>query len=320
MNKTAMITTPAYTPAQPQAITTELYRQFIEFIDASPATIRAYTGHLRQFMRYIDTHGITQPTRETVIAYRDELRTRCKATTVQNYIIALRLFFAWTAQAGIYPNIADHVKGAKISKEHKKDYLTGGQIKHVLDSIDRSTLQGKRDYALIALMVTGGLRAIEAHRADIQDIGTAGNTPALYIQGKGREEKADYIKIPIEAETAIRAYLKSRGSAAPQEPLFISLSHNSYGERLSTRSISGIVKAQLINAGYDSDRLTAHSLRHSAVTISLLEGNSLQEAQQFARHRNITTTQIYAHNLDRQQNNCERSIANSIFNPEGGRT
>lgn len=82
---------------------------------------------------------------------------------------------------------------------------------------------------------------------------------------------------------------------------------------MSTRSISGIIKARLRSAGYDSERLTAHSLRHTAVTLSLLGGNSLQEVQQFARHSNIATTQIYAHNLDRAKNKCENTIANAIF-------
>lgn len=307
------LTSPKAGSLQRQELTADLYRQFIAYIDASPATIRAYTGHLRQFMRYLNENGIKQPTRETVIAYREELKTRCKAVTVQNYIEAVKLFFSWTAQAGLYPNIADHVKGVKISKEHKKDYLTSEQAAAVLSEIDRSTPQGLRDYALIALTLTGGLRVIEAHRANIGDIGKAGNATALYIQGKGREDKADYVKLPIEVETALRAYLKSRGHPEPQQPLFTSLSHNSNGQRLTTRSISGIIKKRLVNAGYESDRLTAHSLRHSAVTIALLEGNSLQETQQFARHKNITTTQIYAHNLDRAANKCEISIANSIF-------
>lgn len=298
---------------QPQPIGSDLLNDFVAYIDASPATVRAYTGHLRQFFNYLAETGTKNPTRETVIAYREELKARCKATTVQNYIEAVKLFFSWTETAGLYPNVATRVKGAKISREHKRDYLTGEQIAEVLEAIDRSTAEGLRDYALVLLVTTGGLRAIEAHRADIGDFGKAGNSTALYIQGKGREEKAEFVKVPREVETAINAYLKARGTKDPKEPLFVSFSHNSEGQRLSVRSVSGIIKKRFIAAGYDSDRLTCHSLRHSAVTISLLAGNTLQEAQQFARHRNIATTQIYAHNLDRAKNNCEYSIIGSIF-------
>ncbi len=58
-------------------------------------------------------------------------------------------------------------------------------------------------------------------------------------------------------------------------------------------------------AGFDSERLTAHSLRHTAITQALLAGSPLQEVQQFARHSSINTTQVYAHNLDRLQGSCE---------------
>lgn len=298
---------------QAQEVHGDQLARFIAFVDASPATVRAYTGHLKQFFRYLAENGIQHPTRETVIAYREDLKKRCKPTTVQNYIEAVKLFFAWTEQTGEYQNIANHVKGAKISREHKRDYLTGAQIAEVLEVIDRSTLEGLRDYALVLLMITGGLRAIEAHRANIGDMGKAGNSTVLYIQGKGRDEKAEFVKMPREVETAINTYLKARGTKDPAAPLFVSFSHNSAGQRLSVKSVSSTVKRRLIAAGYDSERLTAHSLRHSAVTISLLEGNTLQEAQQFARHKNIATTQIYAHNLDREKNNCEYSIIGSIF-------
>ena len=77
--------------------------------------------------------------------------------------------------------------------------------------------------------------------------------------------------------------------------------------------MSGIVKDRLVAAGYDSSRLTAHSLRHTAVTLSLLGGEDLQKVQQFARHSNLATTMIYAHNLDRAKNKCEATIANAIF-------
>ena len=166
---------------------------------------------------------------------------------------------------------------------------------------------------MLALMITGGLRTIEVSRADIQDIRTVGDDSALFVQGKGREEKEEYVKIQPPVEDAIREYLKVRGVADMKDPLFASTSNNSKGSRLTTRSVSGIVKDRLVAAGYDSSRLTAHSLRHTAVTLSLLGGEDLQKVQQFARHSNLATTMIYAHNLDRAKNKCEATIANAIF-------
>lgn len=293
--------------------TEDLEARFISYLDASPKTVQTYSRAIRQFMKFRADKGIANPTREDVLAFREELKEGHKPSTVQNYIIAIRLFFQWTEQEGLYPNIAQHIKGAKISKEHKKDYLTSSQVKAVLSKIDQSTPQGRRDYAIFALMVTGGLRDIEVHRANIEDLRTLGDSTVLYLQGKGREDRAEYVKVPAEVERAIRSSLADREDAEGNKPLFISLSNNSMGQRVSTRSISGIIKRALVNAGYDSERLTAHSLRHTAVTLSLLGGNSLQEVQQFARHSNIATTQIYAHNLDRAKNKCESTIASAIF-------
>lgn len=296
-----------------KGITPDVFSQFVQYLDASPKTIRTYTGAVRQLALWLQAHGIRQPTREDIITYRNDLMKDHKPTTVQNYIVAARLFFRWTAEAGLWPNIADHIKGAKLDRDHKKDYLTSAQVKAVLSAIDRTTAQGKRDYAILVLMFTGGLRTIEVSRANVEDLRNAGDSPALYIQGKGHTERTEYVKLMPTVEEAIREYLKTRGAVKSGDPLFSSVSHNSAGRRLTTRSISGIVKKHFIAAGFNSDKLTAHSTRHTAVTLALLGGASLQEAQQFARHANITTTQIYAHNISRATNPCESKIAKAIF-------
>ena len=295
----------------------QAYNSYITFLDASPRTVQTYTGNIKQFIKWMQQNGITQPQRQDIIDWREDLKTRCKPSTVQNYITALRLFFRWTEQAGLYPDIADHIKGVKLDNSHKKDYLTADQIKDILASIDTRTAKGKRDYCIIALMVTGGLRDIEISRANIEDLRQAGSCTALYLQGKGREERTEYIKVVPAVEKPLREYLKTRRKAKGKQPLFASTSNNNKGERLTPKSISSIVKNHFINAGYNSDRLTAHSLRHTAVTLSLIGGLPLEEVQQFARHKNISTTQIYAHNLDRAKNRSEDTIAKSIFK-EGG--
>lgn len=297
----------------PQEITEDLYNRFINYIDASQKTVETYTRAIRQFAKYMAENGISRPVREDVLTYREWLKEDHKPTTVQNYITAVRLFFQWTEQEGLYPNIADHVKGAKLDRNHKKDYLTSRQVKKVLETAKEDSIQGLRDYAILAIMFTGGLRTIEVSRANIEDLRTAGDDTALYLQGKGHEERTDYIKLMPEVEDALRAYLTARGATDPKEPLFTSTSNNSKGKRISTRTVSGIVKDALKRAGYNSEKLTAHSTRHTAVTLALMGGQKLEEVQQFARHKNLATTLIYAHNLDRAKNQCEATIARAIF-------
>lgn len=293
----------------------ELFARYVAYIDASEATVRAYTSSTRNFIQYLIDHSTTAPRREDVIAYRDDLKAQgYKPATIQARIIAVRLFFQWLEMSGLYPDVAKHVKAGKVSTEHKRDYLTRNQLNQVFDGVDTSTLQGKRDYAILVLMSCGGLRCIEVSRAKVDDLRTVGEDCVLFVWGKGRTEAAEYVRIPPEVEAVIRTYLAARG-AKGSEPLFTSMSNNSAGHAITTRSVSRLVKTHLREAGFDSDRLVAHSLRHSAVTIALLEGEDPQHVQEFARHKSFTTTMRYAHNLDKSKNTCSRSIAGAIFRP-----
>ena len=283
--------------AAPAVFNVDYFSRWTAYIDATPKTIATYTRAIKQFFKYLAENDITEPDRDTVIAYRDHLKQDHKPTTVQSYLAAVKLFFQWTNQEGLYPNIAERVKGAKLDTDHKKDYLTTKQVARLLKAIDTSSLKGLRDYALILLMVTTGLRTISIIRANIEDIRIAGNDTALYYQG----------------EEAIRAYLAARGDRNPKAPLFSSIANRNNGERMTTRSISRTAKERLIAVGLDSDRLTAHSLRHTAATLNLLNGGSVEETQQLLGHKNINTTLIYSHALERAKNNSEKRIAKAIF-------
>ena len=299
--------------AEMQPLDERLIARWESYIDVAPKSKETYRKAIKQFLVYLSDNGIVQPTRETVIEWRDSLKADHKATTVQTYLTAVKLFFRWLEQEGIYRNIADHVKGVRVSTGHKKDYLTSKQSHRVLETIDTDTLKGLRDYAIVGLMLTTGLRTVEVTTADIADLRTVGDATVLFIKGKGKEEKADYVKLAPQVEDAIRAYLTARGATEESAPLFTSTSRNNYGERMTTRSIRAIAKGSMIAAGYNSDRLTAHSMRHTAGTLALLNGASTREVQQLLRHSNINTTMIYAHELDRARNNSELKVANAIF-------
>ena len=294
-------------------ITESLYKDWIEYIDAAPKTVETYTKSIKQFFNYLAAADIRHPERQDILAYRDYLKAKYKPTTVQSYIAAVKLFFQWTNQEGLYPNIAERVKGAKLDTEHKKDYLTSKQAARLLATVDRSTLQGLRDYAILSLMVTTGLRTISIVKANIEDIRTIGNDTALFYQGKGHEEKATLVKLAEPVENAIRDYLRARGEKNSKAPLFCSIAHKNAGERMTTRSISRIAKTHLIDAGLESDRLTAHSLRHTAATLALLNNARPEEVQQMLDHQSLNTTLIYSHALDRMKNDSEKKVAKAIF-------
>lgn len=287
---------------------------WLTFLDASPKTTATYTRSIARFMEWLRINDITQPTAQNIREYRDYLSIDHKPTTVNAYLMSVKQFFKFLEEQGIAQNVAKNVKAVKLENDtFKKDYLTADQARALLESIDRSTETGKRDYALISLLLTSGLRTIETERANIEDIRTAGNNSVLFYQGKGRSEKSKFKKLPPSVEAAIRDYLKARGKVEPTEPLFASTANRNRGERLTTRSISRIVKEHLIAIGLNSDRLTAHSMRHTCATLSLLNGSALEEVQALLDHRNINTTQIYAHHLNRAESQAEQRVADAIF-------
>ena len=291
----------------------QMLADFTAYVDASKRTIECYAKGVRSFLAYVREHDIAAPTREDVIAFRENLRPTHKATTIKTYLAGLRRFFSWTAMRGLWANICQGIKGVKIDAGFKKDCLTSDQARELLASIDCGTIRGKRDYALLALMITTGIRDIEAARANIGDLRVVGDCQVLFIQGKGRSEKAEYVKLSPPVEKAIRAWLQMRGKLDRDEALFCSISNHGLGAALTTRSISRIIKSRMLAIGLDSDRLTAHSLRHTAATLNLIAGGTLEETQQLLRHSSIVTTQIYAHNLERMNNNSEHRISDRIF-------
>ena len=300
--------------AQSNITAAEIISKFTSYLDVSQLTVRAYMSGLKQFSKYLSSTGVKNPVRENVLAFKKELEVKGRKTaTIALYLSALKRFFSWTESEGIYQNIANRVKAPKQAKGHKKDYFAGTQVKSILSVIDRSTIEGKRNYAMIGLITTCGLRTIEVVRANIEDIRVIGGVSVLYVQGKGRTEKTDFVKLTPQVEGALREYFKARGKVAQNEPLFASVSKRNFGHGLTTRTVSSVCKSAMSEAGFNSDRLTAHSLRHTAVTLALLSGQSLTDVQAFARHSSINTTMIYNHSVNRITSQCELSIANSIF-------
>jgi site-specific recombinase XerD len=270
-------------------------------------TKTTYMRGARKFIEWCEANNVIEVQEEDIVAYKNYLKANFKASSVNSYITSLKKLYNFLAKKGI-KNLASDIHGAKNSKGFKRDALTIDQAKDILKNIDKSTKEGIRNYAIMQLFLTTGLRTIEVERANIEDIYNTGNCTFLRVMGKGHDEKDEVVKLTYETLKAINEYLALRDIKSDKESLFISFSDRSNGSRLKTRSIRDIVKKTFKNVGINSDRLTTHSLRHSAITFALIGGATIQEAQQLARHTNINTTMIYAHNLNRLENKAEESI------------
>ena len=310
----------AITETKAQAVATdaqptdkEVFKTFVAQLDASERTKATYSKSLKQWGLFLTGEGATALTaaRMHVLAYKKSMESEGKkAATVNAYLTAVRQLYAWLESEGVKPNIAASVKGLRKSARSSKDALTVAQAREVLADAptEGATVAQLRDYALVNLLTRRGLRTIEAARADIEDIRTLNGETVLYVQGKGYADKGEIVVLGESCEKPIRAYLAARGCADRTAPLFASESNNNRGGRMSANAISQICKAALKAHGIDSPAITAHSLRHTAVTSALLAGASLQEVQALARHKSINTTMIYAHNLDRMKAGAEHAI------------
>lgn len=299
----------------------DLLVEYMSILDVSPRTREGYERSFRQFVKWTESKG-TDPAhlrRTDLAAYRDHLLEAHKASTVRTYLVPVRAFYKWTASEGLYPNIADGLKAPKQPRGFAKDCLTPDQAGRVFDALDdRNDTNALRDQAIVTLISMTGIRTIEAARADIGDLRNMGAKRVLWVQGKGRDSKDDFVVVPSEAGALLDRYIASRGGAEPDKPLFASSGNRNKQGRMTTRTISRICKESFRAAGIDSERITAHSLRHTAITAALMGGATVQEAQAMARHSNLNTTMIYSHNIDRAENPAEEKAA-AYFTRKGGR-
>lgn len=281
-------------------------------LDASHKTVETYRHALMRYSAWLDAEGIgpLDATRETIVSFKRHMAETHAASTTNAYLCAVRSLYAWLESRGIHPNVAAGVHGVRTNAHSSKDCLTPEQARRLTAERHSATneLKALRDRAMLNLMTRRGLRTVEVSRADVGDLRQECGRAVLWVQGKGHADKDDFIVLGDECLQPIYDYLRERGPVADDAPLFAATGNRSGGKRMSTRSISRIAKQAMAEQGIESARLTAHSLRHTAVTFALMGGATVQEAQAMARHASVSTTMIYAHNLDRMGAAGERAV------------
>lgn len=267
-------------------------------------------------------------------AHGNHITIICKPNTAAQYLRSVCQFFKWTAANNLYPDIAANIHAPKVKHDiHRKDALTVKEVLQIEQSIteqaqiraqaaataykdaagkaQRSTEQGKRLYAMYLLAVNAGLRTIELSRANIKDLETKGGRTVLYIWGKGHTEPDQKKPLAPEVAAAIKDYISSRtDNPTSSSPLFVSTGNRSRGKRIASTTISTMLKRAMQAAGFDSERLTAHSLRHTAGTAIQEITGDIYTTQKYMRHSNPATTEIYLHN---DTEKAEAGIAQQLY-------
>jgi len=293
----------------------ELVDSFINSQDVKLSSKLLYRRTLKQYFNWVDKKNylLSEIARPQLLQYKDELLlSGMSSLTVGSYITSVRRFYEWTEANKFYPNVAKGIKTPKRKQQFKKQPLLPAQATALLNYYQDKAL---RDYAIITLLLRTGLRTIEVIRASVEDITFKGSQRVLLVQGKGRDERDNFVLLTDKAYQPIAEYLATRDNINTSEPLFTSTSNNSKGERLTTRSISYIAKEGLKAIGLDERSFTAHSLRHTTAVNILRAGGSLETAQFTLRHSNPATTQIYTATLneERRLQNSGEALIDSLY-------
>lgn len=317
MGKPAQSTAIRVVPAKRGSLE-DLLERFIASQDVRPSSRGLYRRTLQQYLNWTIERGLAlrDISRAEIILYKDQLLDRgLSPLTVGSYLTVVRKFYEWTEAVKLYPNVARSIKTPKRKQAFRKLPLTLDQTASLLEHFRSEDAEELRDFAIINLLLRTGLRTIEVANANIEDITFKQGKRILLVQGKGEVEKNNFVILTDKAYEPIRAFLATRRSARGADPLFTSVSNNSNGSRLSTRTISKIAKDGLRAIGLDSKHLTAHSLRHTLAVSILRAGGSLSDAQGVLRHANPATTQIYTRAIDEDLRikNAPEELVENLF-------
>ena len=206
-------------------------------------------------------------------------------------VTALRSFLRFLLQRGaIRTDLARMLPGvASWRLSHLPKSLPPEQVEQLLACCDRSTSSGKRDYAILLLLARLGLRGGEVLAMTLDDLDW--ECGEMVVLGKG--QRLERLPLPADVGVALACYLCDVRPVCATRRLFIRMKAPQQG-LAGPVAICCIVRRALRRAGLDPELKGAHLLRHSLATNLLRRGASLSEIGQLLRHRQPTTTQIYA--------------------------
>lgn len=279
-----------------------LMDEFLANQDIRENSRKKYRDYLHFFIGWATREAdVKNLTRSDIIRYKNYLIMSGRSPmTVDNYLVAVRQFFAYLEDNYICDNIAGGIHSPKRYQGYRKEHLKPAQVNALLLSIDRSRETGLRDYAIINLMVRTGMRCIEVARANVKDLVREENGWVIYIQSKGHWEKDRALGVSDRVVDPIAEYITAH-SLNEDSPLFLNHAHVSHDTRITTLTISKIIKRYLRAMGIDSSKITAHSLRHTAAVTAIKGGANILDVQSMLGHRSVETTMIYQRSIEEER-------------------
>ncbi len=282
----------------------------------NPRTRRAYQADMRDFMKFV---GIRAPeefrliSRGHVLAWRTALEERkLNGATIRRKLAALSSLYEYLCnRQAVAHNPVKGVKRPSVdSYEGKTPALADGQARLLLDAPKASTLKGKRDRAILAVLLYHGLRRAELCAIDVGDLQERRGVKHLRIHGKGN--KLRYLPLHPAAAARIEDYLAhSEHGADKTAPLFRALRNPGADSRLSSKGVyTNVVQHYGQALGLTTLPLFGpHAMRATAATNALEHGADIAKVQEWLGHANIQTTRIYDRRNSRPEDSPTFKVA-----------
>lgn len=273
----------------------QIIEEWIASLDGLPSTQTDYRRKIRLWFRWLVAQGKDprEPRRDDVLAFRQQLLYEGKSRyTYFSYITVVRLFYRYCARRHYCEDIGEGIRSSIRSREHYKYPLSAFQAQQLLESISTESIVGKRDKLIVALMLLNGLRSCEVCRINIEDVVRDGDRTLLRIQRKGHLDKHDVVALPEFTATLYEEYLAERDFRWG-DALIVNHCKGRSSTRLTTQSISHLVKQRLRAIGINDPKITAHSLRHTCGSLLVESGMDIELIRDLLGHTSSATTRIY---------------------------
>lgn len=282
--------------ASPVAVLKTRYEQYLRRERGlSPVTGGRYWWVLRRFLRERFGDGpvrLSELTPDDVTQFL--LRRHAQRRTpkvVQLHVTALRSFLRFLFLEGDLGRdlsaVVPTVRSWRLADIPK--FLKAADIDRLLQSCNRTSLVGRRNYAVLLLLARLGLRAGEVVRLELGDLDWRAGE--LTVRGKGSVH--DRLPLPREVGEALAVYLRTDRPSCTTRRVFLRTRAPHRGLNHSS-TVSTIVRRALDRVGLTPPIKGAHVLRHSLATELLRRGASLAEIGEVLRHQTPQTTAIYA--------------------------
>ncbi|MEL4895479.1 tyrosine-type recombinase/integrase [Crocosphaera sp. Alani8] len=267
----------------------------------SPHTQRVYRKDITNFLNDVNMtlgkflSGDRYQGHELLTRYKGQMISKeLTPATINRRLAAIKSLVSHAYQCGHCEFTLETVKGEKMAQYRDTSGIDLDLFKDVLANVDRSTIIGVRDYALLVLLWSNALRRSEVAKTDIKDFDPDGMT--LRIYGKGRGTEAETVSLGKGTVMAISTYLELRGDVNDDDPLFVAHKPGYIGHRLHTNSIYKIVQKRCEAVGIKKV-MSPHRIRHSAITTALDKTDGdVRKVQKLSRHANLNTLMIYDDN------------------------